>query len=479
MKIVRILAAYIVLSMLHNRSYLAAREVDDASGLAKGALTDMWVRMTESEALSYYTPYEICRFSRRTLCETQPGFEISVPDCHACGPGVAGHPEYCSDDNGYLLRPRSISPDSATFVDVMWRLLQRGTNTLVLVGDSLTFQYLSDSICSSIRSGFDVILDNNDITKESAGFLLPKKLRSNKEEYAAFSARFPRGAIPADPDSPFFTIFLVQLLTAAHSPGVLAATKAISEDPRFGPLLGTRGGGIPAGPLLFVVNMGQHLHEAELYDSHMKTLVTQLLHPLVAAGHDVLFRETGAQHFPSSTGGYDQYDKSIGSIDAAAWSSPVSSRAERIFKGSFPYTQISANNVSGISAGNTKAADTKKQATAHEFPNLHYKCVPIEDPEHLQNWRNPIANKYINDFNSDIVPQLQLAYHQQQQTEQPVSLATFKPREVSIIPWWNITAARYDFHTAKMGDCTHYCNGPMIFSTVQTFIADYLSHQIE
>jgi hypothetical protein len=57
-----------------------------------------------------------------------------------------------------------------------------------------------------------------------------------------------------------------------------------------------------------------------------------------------------------------------------------------------------------------------------------------------QNWRNILAKQILSEYDPN-------------------------HKEVSIIPFYSITAARYDLHTGGE-DCAHYCHGPMIWLPV-------------
>ena len=43
---------------------------------AFGFLSDEWLPLTESEALDYYTSFEVCRLVRGHECEVEPGYEF-------------------------------------------------------------------------------------------------------------------------------------------------------------------------------------------------------------------------------------------------------------------------------------------------------------------------------------------------------------------------------------------------------------------
>lgn len=64
----------------------------DLNGLPKGALSHTWIPFNESEALNYYTMFEVCHLfhtdaTDRDKCKSEPG-QPSIYSCGAYGEGV-------------------------------------------------------------------------------------------------------------------------------------------------------------------------------------------------------------------------------------------------------------------------------------------------------------------------------------------------------------------------------------------------------
>ena len=82
-------------------------------------------------------------------CSSEPG---DLGHCGANLNGVVATNRECSNYRGHFLRHKSTQPWplSFSFPDIVKAMSDEGSNTVVLIGDSVTSQMLSDMFCRYI-----------------------------------------------------------------------------------------------------------------------------------------------------------------------------------------------------------------------------------------------------------------------------------------------------------------------------------------
>jgi hypothetical protein len=110
------------------------------------------------EALNHYTLGEICFLMNgpASLCKHYPSHDLD--DC-SVGTLVDGRQsDYCNNNLGSMLRFHTTKPwpDSRNILDLMRMMKSRGSNTIVLVGDSISAQQHAATRCILKRYGLKV-----------------------------------------------------------------------------------------------------------------------------------------------------------------------------------------------------------------------------------------------------------------------------------------------------------------------------------
>jgi hypothetical protein len=195
-------------------------------------------------------------------------------------------------------------------------------------------------------------------------------------------------------------------------------------------------GNVVKGKVVFLFNLGVHVHNEDDYGLEFENLLETFI-PALLKGHSVYFRETGAQHFATTTGGYNK--------------KPLDSPSDNRTSIDIQRNEILLPNQSFLKP-------PQKRKSVHNF-----RCRPIADKEaaYSQNWRNRIASDIIDRMNSNLTRKYE----------------NFENR-IMIIPWYNITLPRYDYHVNNEGDCTHYCFGSMIFAPIWNYLVQSIKKNL-
>lgn len=164
--------------------------------------------------------------------------------------------------------------------------------------------------------------------------------------------------------------------------------------------------------LVFIFNIGLHMNNKNQYQVQMKRLYHEMQH-LRNQGHIVMFRETSAQHFNTTSGGFIGFESyPFRSTNLVSWVSLLASNLNLVenpvVDDTFIYDPISVPN------------------------DIWYTCVPIKSlsSARIQNWRN----EYAFELMKEAIDNLNVGY----------------------LYFFNITVARWDYHRGVYGDCTHY-----------------------
>lgn len=173
------------------------------------------------------------------------------------------------------------------------------------------------------------------------------------------------------------------------------------------------------GKVVLIFNMGVHYNSENDYVTRAAVALDHLK-VIVQKGHSVFYRETSAQHFDTENGMFLHYydQKSSGEKRVSAVS-------------------LLAAKAGFVTAHNNYSEHTV--ITSEKYPNLNFKCTPIgsEQLAEVQNWRNRVMISMMTQRQLD--------------------------KKIQVIPFFRLSAARYDFHVAAYGDCTHYCFNPMLW----------------
>lgn len=315
---------------------------------------------------------------------------------------------HCDLNAHLLLRHKSTNPwpHSRNVVDVIKTMIDMGSNTIVFVGDSISMQHLSNAFSSLMRVGM--------IPDMSAE--IPIGISK-----ASFYVHAPSGMNISGSDVPFFQFFYLDYTGSKDRE---------SFHPKYSSLITN----ITAlktvrGRILFIVNVGLHCQSPAEYDKALADCLP--FFASLTAQHKVLFRETSAQHFSTSTGGY--YEGSDTSLDFSELM-----RIQALFAENLPPHVQLAQNIFHGRVNNSMMTSNLTEAFAQLLGNTQRRCVPIRSYSLLeeQNWRNRAMRRRI--------------------AQTPIE----------VIPFFNLTAARHDLHVHVAGDCTHFCAGPMLWLPV-------------
>ena len=389
-----------------------------------GPLSHEWIPLNQTSALDYYTPYEVCRLFFEEGCNEEPG-RPQIDACGIYGRGISHTNKPCSNNLGALYRHYTITSKSYKFTDIAYMMLHQGSNTLVLMGDSLTGQMYSDAFCTTDRALFG----HNGLINSTNGFGMTLPHDTTDEEYQYFKNKF-NNILPKNfkKNDIFFNVILIGMGTADHSSILYMKTSVTDVITRQD----------VKGKIVFIINFGLHLHDENVYKQAFNNFLL-VFKPLIINNnkYNIYFRETSAQHFITKTGEYN--GPKIGHKNYRA-SVPFNLRHRY-----FPDTTNITDNI----------IDSKY--------DIHYTCRPIPNEVMLykQNWRNHIAHQYINEFNYNL-------------THTTGTDGGFTSPGIRILPWYNITAARYDYHISAYGDCTHFCFGSMMYAPIWHALGKYI-----
>ena len=410
-------AIILIIVSCHNAGAVSNQSADffvnayKTSGALNGIYSSDWVPMTQSEALNYYTAFEICIAASGS--EFSGNLNFTNKKCNFPF-GQAGYKNkfhintakhrVCGNRWGHFLRHVSTKPwpYSRTFIDIVFYMHKRGSNTIVFMGDSLTAQHYADTMYAVERAGLIV---SGCVFKKM--FPFPENIQ------------FPHGCYCyniADKQKAFFRVIYFGIGSDISYEGYLKSV--ISNNTLI------------HGKVLFIANIGLHFHRGPdevRYRSFLFEFLS-ILSDFVTQGHIVVFRESSAQHFHTPTGEYpDERLEGVYPENNENVTSYVSTLAFRI---GFEFAE------SGLS--------TDKILTPQNTHGLSYVCRPIPSEEAA------IKGNFRNIILFEVIHQMKLRIH--------------------VVPFYNITAARFEYHIINLGDCTHFCYGPMIWAPVHDSI---------
>jgi hypothetical protein len=464
------------------RRVLFAETGEETAKNAPGVLHDSyagnWIPMSPEEALNYYTPYEVCKLYQleergsSIQCSDFSASHAHLPDaCLLEREGFASTTADCGRNAGAQLRHKSTLPwpEGYNFRSVVHRMRKHGMNTLFMIGDSITSQHLSDAYCAAHRLGFEDIsfIDPQQFIPETVrttSFMIPTYQGVGTKEKPYFQAihlLFERVVVIDKATS-----FKADPLTVFPFSNDRKMIDMILGNPTEGVNTSHTMFGTSTGKAVFIINAGLHDHGSDNYETSINVLLRFALF-YAEQGHHVFFRETSTQHFKTETGEFPWGDPTF------SWSFPEKLKEEIHKNMSLIKAHASiVNELTKAMYGNSIATTTEVDASSasrRNSPNIEelqnrihlnkemfhqaltatYSCV---HPTSLmdQNWKNKLAKLRMNEFDPS-------------------------GQHIKILPFWEITAGRFDAHSRVKKDCSHFCNNPMLFLPLWDSLAKYLA----
>jgi hypothetical protein len=377
-------------------------------------LTKQWIPLTFNDALNYFTSYEVCEVFTGRKPENWCANKYPKDDIASKLGGCAIHER----GNHYVACPHlfntfyrhlpttSTPPVGKNLIDFMFTALSRGYHTVYFIGDSVTQQHFNDIPCQLKRYGiFDIEPGFNVYyIKNLHNFLI-----NNSVPIVESHPNDPRSLLSNS------TITFTFRRLPLYNKG--SFHKEFTRLSKALPLHEN-------GTVIVLFNMGLHFNteKKELEEGYHKLFSFSIKTLIGEKQQIIMFRETNAQHFPSKTG---LFENGMSSVVSSEGIYGKNDKINHIYSSSL---SLSSSNVS----------DT-------EYLNKVFftECRPILTKELYdeQNWRNQIMEKVVNELDPS-------------------------HSHIHIIPFYSITAPRYDLHIEEKYDCTHLCHGPMVWFTV-------------
>lgn len=320
-------------------------------------LKDEWTNLENDEALDYLTKYELCMAKTYRNNDRCNVYRQQI-DGHLAGcmiqEGGVGHVNGRCPQVDHLYRHNSTRPwpEGSNLLSIVKTMKEHGSNTLVLLGDSLTGQSFGDVRCNLIRYG------------------VPHT--HNAENPVAKLCEL------SAPEVPTFQILFQPYTAERLSPFAQAVDK-------FEQLLANSvTDWLPVkGSVVFVINIGLHYNDdVKVLTDDCKRMFEYFL-TKAKQGHIIFFRETTAQHFPTQDGAFGHgllHSNTFVVKDESAHK--IETLAQRMFNPSQPVQP----------AASTPVDATHADAHALVLPEFQ-KCAPLSGWEafNKQNWRNTVA----------------------------------------------------------------------------------------
>jgi len=421
------------------------------------SVADLWLPMTESQALDYYTPHEICSYAHTADgCKDVPG---DLRECNAFGKGVK---HACSNPAGMFLHHHLHKPHpySQGVADVIIHMKKEQRNTMVVVGDSVGWEFVLDARCSILRAGFAIdtrfVHDGVRVLNHSAN-ASPEQ----QKQAALFKKTHQENGCATVGARNFFQVLFVGF--KKHNETHNSTMDSVEQV-----LLALANDACKVqGKLLIVINYGLHIHSKNDYTKLIREGVVPSLRRLAMQhNHTVIWRETSAQHFPQSNdGSYEMRENLAGTLVEKTTHSKkkqkvhISTIAER----SGLFNDLVAAPVPGgvdTTANSFTNATTLLQddhnvnvISYKSHPHLSYFCAPVTSLEaaESQNWRNAAMKS---------------------------ALAELDPQgAIKVAPFFSASLGRHDLHKIMHGDCVHYCHAPTLWWPVWQSIYDALQRE--
>lgn len=412
MIIIKITCLFLYAFVLSLSSY-DLRDHNETGFLSRGVFVNDWIPMSQGESLDYYSAAEICYATNRDGCTKIPKLDQSGSKLDVF--------DVCLSYNSMLLRHKSTSKQRDSIATLV-KLIYQQNNTagaMIFVGDSISRAHFHNSVSSLTRFGF-VVRKEHGMKRDSecAKIYVEGKLVLKILYYGVF----------------FFNGW-----TKEQTFNIRNFTYMNLEEIK--------------GPVQLIVNYGLHYYTS-IAESEYRFTVKKFLFFFAKLSminnYHLMFRETSAQHFPTSNGAYViKSQRPMGDAD-----NPLFVNTTSIYSS---VNLIAANIFPLFSNVSTKAQHVMSSQTS---PLLNFRCQPIMDEKMLysQNWRNRIVYELLNSTSVNISCgrkfELRLS------------------EIVDILPLFNYTAARFDAHLHHFKDSTHFCDSPLIWSPTWAHMYD-------
>jgi hypothetical protein len=370
-------------------------------------LAHQWKPMTYEEIHRYYNAYEACLVMANNAehCLHSSYKHNNIGACGIYDRGkIFPQDTPCPNMKGNFIRHVSTQPwpESKHIVDIMTILKEHDSNFIYFIGDSVTGQHFAETFCSLSRIGLTFSLANQRELKVNNPNN-PITIKNDNDNY--FTFRLTKYDRDRGGNQKWLT-------TIQEIETVLNETTTIMSK-----------------RVVFIVNIGLHFNnqKTELNEMHtnLRIFFSYFKHLAETYGHIIIFRETSAQHFQTSTGLYtsniqfsEDYDFILKEVDLVD---------NQIYRSSL----MTEENRQRFIKNETNHVIVKR-------PNIRF-CRPFRTKEELDenNWRNKEVFKILH----EIDPLHEYIY---------------------IAKFHEITAGRHDMHAIGT-DCTHFCPSPIIW----------------
>ena len=380
-------------------------------------LANEWIYMAADDALNLY---DLMNMGNGIECSSfeDENTERLQSLCMAHTPAHDRHLRgSCGKNYGAKARHYTTTPLSKNMGDILELMKEHGSNTLLMMGASVTEQSTWDLSCGFQRLGFKISYYCTRHNKD------PPCIHTDEEDILdtpSFLIEHPKAENEMQRKRiPYFNVI-------RHS-------VAMFQDYDHSVIARIAAGTNTTGSLVILFNFGlfyndDHPENRQEYQNDITAVVQQL--SLHAENHTIFFRETSAQHFRTETG---LYDKSIpfGQSDLSA---KVRGRFEEFMMRKGPFSRERLSSTGDHSNTQKYPSTSTANDTLYELIDKFYSCQPLTSMEH--NWRNEILHDVLSQL-----PSLQ----------------------VEVLPFFNITVPRYELHTQFVVDCTHFCKSPLLW----------------
>lgn len=403
-------------------------------------LSDEWRPLSVNESMHYLTLYETCNARTRNYrdqCEPyKRPIDLELGECAVNQNGIGHVNAICPMMHRLMIHSSTKPyPEGKNILSMIKTMKDHGSNTLLLIGDSITGQSFGDIQCSLRRYGmlYERPNDGNIL-------LLKSPIDNTNEQYFQII---------------YFNYFNDQAQDFSFIQQEITNLLHIQEKNQEN----TNHYLMVEGSIVIIFNVGIHYNAYQSQDILHLTKVYQktFAYFLLFANHSIshpqnnnnnnqhnnqhklnqhliIFRETSAQHFTTLDGSYQPtlHVPYYQMTKDNHGNHQIEMMTKRIYHQEIPSNQL---------------------IEYHNIPNFS-RCSPIHHEIHYetQNWRNQLAKKILHEMDSK--------------------------KLIKIAMFYRLTAARHDIHF-QGGDCTHYCHGPLLWLPLWNQIDHLINHHYE
>ena len=362
--------------------------------------SEEWIPMTVAESLDFFSLREVC-FLNLNMEECNELQGLSDLRCEAQDRGLVHVNNKCSNNKGYFLRHKTHELGKNSFAELIQHMIEKGDNTIMLVGDSIASSMYNDAYCSGVRISLPI-----------RSFTSQREIHPNVGHVAYIYDDHEK----AHHEDKNFTV-QVMFIGDTVDGNIVRHLDNITSNPIFN----------IKGNIVMIHNVGLHYYTDENMRDVLKLLIPWTI-DMAKKGHVVFFRETSAEHTDTTR-----------KIDGSTVEKKLLTRKN----------VTTPMSMMGEKLGLIEASKSLRHYDVIDRfsnPDLHLSCKPIQSKaaSKKQNWRNQMVHEMYRQLD----PQ----------------------KTVHIIPYYHMTVARYDFHLAVWGDCTHYCFSPTMWAPVWSHV---------